>query len=105
MSKLEQIEQLKDNWNGNGAKAFSKPLIEKVQGLIEGLSVEPQVFPTALGTIQLEFDNEQHDHMEIEIGESDIAKIFAVTNDGKELNDTISITSEEINKRVREFCA
>ena len=57
LNKLEKISGLKENWNGNGASPFSKTVIKKVRALIKALLIQPEVFPTALNTIQFEYDN------------------------------------------------
>jgi PHD/YefM family antitoxin component YafN of YafNO toxin-antitoxin module len=103
LKKLGVIAGLKDDWNGNGALSFSNSLINKVQMLLKELKIQPEVFPTALNTIQLEFDNSRRDHMEIEIGESESAEIFIVMYNGEEYFETIFVTPEEINKKVAEF--
>ena len=103
LNKLELIHNLKDGWNGNGAPAFSESLIEKVRELITALYIQPEVFPTALSSIQFEIDNSRRDHMEIEISESDSAEIFIVTYDGRESFETIPSASDDINRKVSAF--
>ncbi len=103
LKKLKMIKGLKDGWNGNDAPAFSDLVIDNVCGIIEKIDIQPEVFPTALGSIQLEYDNSRRDHMEIEINDSDLAEIFIVKYSGEEYFESIAATSEEINKRVGEF--
>ncbi len=103
LARLSIINGFKEHWNGNGAPAFSSALIEKVRVLLESLDIQPEIFPTALQTIQLEFDNARHDHMEIEIGEMDEAEVFIVYYDGTEDMEMILSDSEEVNKKVRAF--
>ena len=101
--KLESIRSLKNNWNGNGAPAFPEALLRKVEALLDRLNIQPEIFPTALCTIQLEYDNSRRDHMEIEISENNIAEIFIVRFDGEEISETIPVDADAINKRVEEF--
>ena len=103
IEKLRVIGDLKDNWNQNGATAFSGKLIRKVRNVLDKITVQPEIFPTALGTIQLEFDNSRRDHMEIEIGESGDAEVFVSMYSRKEYFETISATPDAINKKVGEF--
>ena len=103
MVKLEEIRSMKKNWNGNGAPAFKKKLTDKVLVLLNDLSIQPEMFPTALSTIQFEYDNSQKDHMEIEIGESDVAEVFIVKYNGEEAYEKIKAEAGEINKRVCVF--
>lgn len=103
LRKIRNIGNLKDNWNGNGASAFSKALIDRVMELVNTLPIQPEVFPTALNTIQFEYDNSRHDHMEIEIGDSDDAEIFIVTYFGKEIEESIPSTYESLAERIAQF--
>ena len=63
----------------------------------------PEIFPTALCTIQLEYDNARRDHLEIEIGESAMTEIFIVYYDGSEAYENIPIRPDSINERVGAF--
>lgn len=90
-------------WNGNGAPAFPATLINKIRMIIEELFIQPEIFPTALQTIQLEFNNSRRDHMEIEIGEGDMAKLFVIRHNGEEFFEDISSNPEDINRKVVTF--
>ncbi len=103
LNKLELIRGLKDNWNGNGAAALPGKLLDRVGELINELMIQPEIFPTALGTIQFEYDNSRHDHMEIEIGDSGIAEVFIVPYIGDERFESVSVSANAINQRVGEF--
>lgn len=103
LKKLEQISGLKENWNGNGAPVIPSVIIKKTRALIKALMIQPEIFPTALETIQLEFDNSRHDHMEIEIGRSDSVEIFVAPYDGSDYTETIRGTAASINERVAAF--
>lgn len=103
LNRLVMIERLKENWNGNGAPAFDNALIVKVRSILESLTIQPEIFPTALMTIQLEYDNSRRDHMEIEIGLSDTAEIFLVNYNGLESFEDIPATASAINKRIYAF--
>ena len=65
--------------------------------------IQPQIFPTALETIQFEYDNARRDHMEIEIGDAETAEVFCVTYDGQEHFEDIPATIDSINERVGMF--
>ena len=103
LEKLDSISKFKKNWNGNGAPAFSKALIKKVQKLVNELTLQPEIFPTALCTIQLEYDNSRKDHMEIEIDESDTAELFIVLFTGTEYTENIRSDSKSILEKVLDF--
>ncbi|MCR5418589.1 MAG: hypothetical protein K6E84_06710 [Lachnospiraceae bacterium] len=103
LKKLDAIARLKDDWNGNGAKAFEKSFISRIQKLIDQLQIQPEIFPTALQTIQLEFDNSRRDHMEIEIGDDKTAEIFVVLYNGEEYFDHVAVTANALNRKVAQF--
>ena len=103
LEKLDSIRSMKDNWNGNGAPAIPKTVTDRVEQLINGLSIQPEIFPTALGTIQLEYDNSRRDHMEIEIDGSDIAEVFVVRFNGEESYADIQVSIDSINSIAGDF--
>ncbi len=103
LKKLHNISLLKDDWNGNGAPAFTGILIDKVADIIRRLPIQPEIFPTALQTIQLEYDNSRHDHMEIEIDGSDTASVFIVPYSGNESEESIPSDIASLTERVMQF--
>ena len=103
LKKLDEIGSLKSNWNGNGAPPIPPVLIKKMRALLKALTIQPEIFPTALETIQLEFDNSRHDHMEIEVGVSDKAEVFVAPYDDSEYCEEVRSTAACINKRVMAF--
>lgn len=103
LRRLDQIADLKEDWNGNGAPAFPAALIDKVTELIRKLRIQPEIFPTALQTIQLEFDNSRHDHMELEIGEEDTVEIFIAPYQGMESFETLPFDASILNERIGAF--
>lgn len=103
LKKLDEISTLKSGWNGSDAKPLPAGVIKKVRALIKALTIQPEIFPTSLETIQLEFDNSRHDHMEIEIGASGEAEVFVAPYDDNEYYETIRSTAAAINERVIAF--
>ena len=103
LRKLDEISSLKEDWNGNGAPVIPPTVIKKARALVKALTVQPEIFPTALETIQLEFDNKHHDHMEIEISLSDKAEVFIAPYDDNEHIETIRSTAAAINERLVAF--
>ena len=101
--KLNVIRELPDNWNENGAKAFSRDLTDTVENILCELEVQPEIFPTACDSIQLEFDNSNGDHMEIEITQDENAEIFLIDKEGKEQFEWIRSEPKIINQRVKKF--
>lgn len=65
--RVESFKNLQENWDGAGASSISEHLINTVRGLVLALHVQPEIFPTADGSIQLEFDTKNGDYLEFEI--------------------------------------
>lgn len=103
LKKLEVIAHMGDNWNANGASAFSDRLIKKAMNLVMFLDIQPEVFPTACESIQFEYDKADGSHMEIELNESENAEVFVVDHNGYERVINISTSIEAINKVVSDF--
>lgn len=80
---LDDILALKDNWNDNGAKCFSKQLVEKCRTIVNDLVAEPFICPTARGSIQFEYNKENGDYLEFEVFEDKI-EVYSDTKENKE---------------------
>ena len=58
LTKLTQIAMLNDNWDGYGAEPIPYSTLSRVKHLIHALHVQPEIFPTASGTIQIEYEKD-----------------------------------------------
>lgn len=99
--KIKAISKLEKNWNGNGADRFSKKLIKLSYKIIDNLETQPNIFPTARDSIQLEYENSSKDYLEFEIFEDKI-KMFSCKNDGSE-ETTKYIDSSQLNNIISKF--
>lgn len=100
LERLQQISELEYNWDGEGAQSFDKELISTVVNLIEKISFQPQIFPTARDSIQLEYDKQNGDYIEFEIAKSS-TQLFFLDHNGKHYEREIDI--ELIGQMVAEF--
>lgn len=102
LERLQQISILAFNWDGEGARSFDKELINTVVNLIEKISLQPQIFPTARDSIQLEYDKTNGDYLEFEIF-TNKTQMFYLGHDGvhyeREIDNTL------IGKLVIDFYA
>lgn len=98
---IKQIEQLPDNWNGYGAAAFSKDLLDTVRRLVLTLPVQPAIFPTARDSVQLEYENQDQDYLEFELFADGRVKQFSCSSTGQ--TETRQIAPEAVGEAVREF--
>lgn len=103
LSKLEEIKLLKRNWNGNGAKPVSKKLVNKTKTLLINLDKQPQIFPTADDSIQIEYDGNNNSYLELQITKEDKLSYYKVDKSGKEITGKIPCSSFALNALVGEF--
>lgn len=99
--RISEIEALEDNWNGNGATAFTPTIIQRVRKLVSDLAVQPTILPTGRASIQLEYENESEDYLEFELFENGRLKMFSYTKDGK--SETKDIPESFVNEVVCKF--
>ena len=101
--KLGVIERLSDDWNGNGANSFSKELVDKVRLLLDEILHQPEIFPTAGDSIQLEYDRNNGQHLEFEISENNDIEVYEELLDGKTEEYSIPFDVNSINEVLRRF--
>jgi len=101
-TKLKRISLLEYNWNGNGAYPLPQAIIDYIAQMLPSLIRQPEIFPTASDSIQLEYEKENGDYLEFEIFESS-ARLFQSMSDGYEKEEEIIPTKEKINEAVRMF--
>lgn len=99
--KISEIRCLEDNWNGNGAPKFSSKLLDFVLSVVEKLTWQPNIFPTARESIQLEYENDIGDYLEFELFEGGRLKKFYCGHDGE--METEDIPIEMIYEVVNNF--
>jgi hypothetical protein len=102
LKRLSDIEALPDNWNNNGADKISGSIIKNVRKLLMTLEIQPEVFPTACDAIQLEWDNENGEYLEMEILE-DTINVFQIDSEGGEKQSTITVDGAIVKRIVRDF--
>lgn len=72
IARLNEIAQLQYDWNGYGAKEFSKELIEKCRCIIRSLPAMPEIYPTGRQSIQFQYELADKSYLEFEIFETKI---------------------------------
>lgn len=101
IARISEIEALEDNWNGNGAVAFTPAIIQRVKELVSGLAIQPTILPTGRASIQLEYENDSEDYLEFELFESGRLKMFSYMKDGQ--SETKDIPESSVNEVVCKF--
>lgn len=101
---LDIIATLEDNWNDNGAKAFSKELIERCRVIVEQLPKQPFIAPTACGSIQMEYTKYNGEYLEFNVFEDKI-EVFIVDDVDAEREFELKGESQinEMCKLINEF--
>lgn len=102
LRRLSEIQGLTDNWNNNGASAFSDALINDVRRIMMSVSRQPEIFPTACDSIQLEWDKKTGEYLEMEVSENDIT-VFYIAADGSEKQWKLTTDIDSINDTLGEF--
>lgn len=102
IKKMEQIEYMSYNWNGNGAQPLSREVIQYGKEILNILSIQPEIFPTATNSIQFEYDKDNGDYLEFNIYDDRI-DIFQIT-DKIEHNSTLNIyQKDDLQKVLSQF--
>ncbi len=101
---LNDISQLEENWNDNGAPSISNNLIERMRGMLLVLPVQPEIFPTARPSVQFEYEKEDGDYLKFELLEDNSTRIYRHTPANKQrVSRIINFDSVEIVKVVKDF--
>lgn len=93
-----------DNWNEHGAKSFNKSHIKLYNTLLNLLPYQPEIFPTANGSIQLEYDGQNESYLEFEVFPEYVTS-YLVDKSGNESGSLIDLSSAEntVLSMVSEF--
>lgn len=81
--KLKDIASLSMNWNDNGALPIPKNIINNVNIFLKYSLYKPEIFPVACESIQLEYEKENGEYLELEFKENKI-EIFRIYEDKTE---------------------
>lgn len=102
INTILSFKKFESNWNGNGAEPLSETIIQKVFDFINSseLKFQPNVFPTARHSIQLEYEKSNGNYLEIEIFENKYSAYSEIDNKESEYE---SISFKEIIKLIDEF--
>lgn len=103
LEKLGQIKNLNYNWNGYGAEPFSPNVVRRVEETVPWLKYVPEVYPTANGTIQLEYHKLDGSYLEIEMGRKEQVSVYIEFSDGEEREFEASYKASELNRIVGDF--
>jgi len=100
---IEDFLALEENWNGNQAPPFNKTLIDTTQKIIKNITQQqPDIFPTARKSIQLEYEKDNEDYLEFEVFEDSIM-VFRIIGDEEEEYEIAIDDFQKINEIIGDF--
>ena len=80
IQRLDDIANLKGNWNGYGAKAFPPGLISKCKSIVSGLDLEMDVYQTGRRSIQFQYDKNGN-YLEFEVFQDHTIAMYVPARD------------------------
>lgn len=106
LQKLSEIALLKENWNGYGAKPISHFVLKRAESIIREIIEQPDLFPTADDSIQIEYEKSNGAYLEIQITNKESYEVFLMEEENSDGQTFfIDATIKEINEQVKKFYA
>ena len=81
LNKIKLMSLFQDDWNGNGAKAFSTEAISLFSSIIERLKHQPQIAPTGRNSLYIQYKLDDNCFLSFEIQETKIEKLLIPRGD------------------------
>lgn len=103
LAKLDDISNLKYNWNGYNAKPIPKEIIVKTKEILTNLPYQPFIAPTGRETIQIEFELEDKSYLEFEIFTDNITILYVPQRDYKKAIEKPLEDECKLNDIVKSF--
>lgn len=102
---LDSFLKLERDWNGYDGEKFDSNLILKCKKILDTLSYQPDIFPTARGSVQFEYELEDKSYLEFEIYMDKVTCLIVPNRDyDKKINFTIENDKmSEINRVLKHF--
>ena len=102
LTRLTQIAMLKNNWDGYGAEPLPRDTIFRAQRLIRSLHFQPEIFPTAAGSIQIEYEKDNGDYLELQFTGQGFCEAFRCIGGNEEYFSLLD-NSDAVNTLVDDF--
>lgn len=103
--KLSKMQAFEENWDGNGAKAFSKEAINLFRSVIETLCKQPKIAPTGNNSLLMQFEKDDKSLLafDLSLSGTDMAMIPQGNFNLAEEDFFTDKMSDRINSAVRKF--
>ena len=102
LEKLRQIAMLNNNWDGYGAEPIPYSTLSMAKHLIHALHVQPEIFPTAAGTIQIEYEKDNGDYLEFQFTGEGACEVFRCIGNNEEYFRSLD-NPEVLNSIIEDF--
>lgn len=103
LKKLKEIEKLQYNWNENNALPFNKKLIDECREILDLLLLQPEIFPTAAESIQMEYEKSNGEYLEFNIF-LDRIEVFQIDEEKQEYESELDLSEKnQMQQIVRLF--
>ena len=91
LQAIDNLRKFEENWNGYGAGTFSKELCDCMEMTIKQLDeqIQPKLFPTGRESIQIEYEKNNGEYLEIEVFSPERIELFQITAVGEEIEKNI----------------
>jgi len=99
MSKLCEIAQLKQDWDGYGAPPIPQNVIERMAIILCYVARQPEIFPTACESIQFEYGKENDEYLEFTLSEEGL-HVFVMDVLGNEHSHDMPFDLQKINEEI-----
>lgn len=99
--KLYSYLDFSDGWNGYNGKKFSKKTIVRTLSILKRLQLQPQMFPTGRGSVQLEYHFDDDNLVEMEVSSNEIIAYWVIRGDEREEEiSNVRIACQKLNEFV-----
>lgn len=93
LDKLNNIGKLKPGWNGYGAPSIEEGIINQAKLIVAQLKMQPEIFPTGRGTVQMEYHQNDGTYLEFELFTDKITVLYIGKGDIENAKeDVLSLT-------------
>jgi hypothetical protein len=67
LGTLDNIQSFTKDWNGYGAEPIPIKVVDLCRNIVMELDIQPEIFPTARCTVQMEYELEDFSYLEFEV--------------------------------------
>lgn len=99
--KLYSYLELPTGWNGYNGRKFSKKTIDRTLSILKNLRLQPQIFPTGRGSVQLEYHFDDDNLVEMEVSSDGITAYWVIRGDESEEEiSNVRLACKKLNEFV-----